>query len=156
MFREMRRAKQNLGTKVAEEIMNEGQTGIFAVIGDEGYPYGVPVNFAYCDGKIYFHCAKEGHKIDAIKKEPKVSFTVITSDEVRPATFDTKYKSAIAFGEARLLDDDDTILKGIRLIVDKYSAGFKVEAEKEIKSDWGRLGIVEIDVQHLSAKRSLK
>ena len=76
MFREMKRKERQLSAELTEKILNKCTSGVLSVIGDDGYPYGVPVSYAYSDGKIFFHCAKEGHKVDAIKNNPKVSFTV--------------------------------------------------------------------------------
>ena len=73
MFREMRRKKQKLTEKQCIDILKRAKTATLALHGDDGYPYSVPVNFVYEDGKIYFHGAKEGHKIDAIKNNPKIS-----------------------------------------------------------------------------------
>ena len=64
----MRRKKQELEQEENIKILQNGKTGIISVLGDEDYPYGVPINYIYLDSKIYFHCAREGHKIDAIKK----------------------------------------------------------------------------------------
>ena len=66
MFRKMRRFKQQLSEEECLEILKTAKRGVLAVLGDEGYPYAVPLDFVYEDGKIYFHCAKEGHKLDAI------------------------------------------------------------------------------------------
>ena len=66
MFRPMRRFKQQLSKEECEEILNNCKSGVLAVIGDSGYPYAVPLSYVYFNDKIYFHCAKEGHKVDAI------------------------------------------------------------------------------------------
>ena len=64
MFREMKRKERQLSAELTEKILNKCTSGVLSVIGDDGYPYGVPVSYAYSDGKIFFHCAKEGHKVD--------------------------------------------------------------------------------------------
>ncbi len=81
-FRKMRRFKQELNEKETLEILTNGKTGILGVIGDYGYPYTVPVNYVYENGKIYFHCAKAGHKLDAIRQCDKISLCVIEKDDV--------------------------------------------------------------------------
>ena len=73
MFREMRRNKQLLSMEETEAVMNRCTNGVMACIGDEGYPYASPLSYVYYNGKVYFHSAKAGHKIDAILKNPKVS-----------------------------------------------------------------------------------
>ena len=82
MFREMRRKKQKLTEKQCIDILKRAKTATLALHGDDGYPYSVPVNYVYLDGKIYFHGAKSGHKIDAIKNNPKVSISIIDQEDV--------------------------------------------------------------------------
>ena len=74
MFRSMRRGRQSLPPNVCREILEKGVSGVLAVSGDDGYPYAVPLNYVYDDGCLYFHSANVGHKIDAIRENPKVSF----------------------------------------------------------------------------------
>ena len=68
MFRTMRRKAQQLSREESEQILRDVTSGVLAVYGDDGYPYAVPVSHAYAEGKIMFHCAREGHKIDAIRR----------------------------------------------------------------------------------------
>ena len=105
MFRELRRFKQALSNEECIKILNTCSTGILAVSGDNNYPYAVPVNYVYKDNKIFIHCAKTGHKIDAIKKNSNVSFCVVENDTVIAEKFATRYSSIIAFGKATLIDD---------------------------------------------------
>ena len=107
MFRQMRRKNQALSNEDCIKILNNGKTGVLAVLGDDDYPYTVPLNYIYLNSKIYFHCAKSGHKIDAIKKHNKVSFCVIEKDEVVPEKFGTDYRSAVAFGKARIMEENE-------------------------------------------------
>ena len=106
MFREMRRKKQLLSRAETVEILQSGASGVMTVSGDEGYPYAVPLSYAYEDGKLFFHVAKEGHKLDGIARNDKVSFCVIQQDQVMPQTFTTHFRSAIVFGRARILTED--------------------------------------------------
>ncbi len=89
MFREIRRKKQSLSEAETIEILQSCTSGVLAVSGDDDYPYAVPLSFAFKDGKLYFHFAKKGHKMDGIKKNDKVSFCVIQADDVHPKTFTT-------------------------------------------------------------------
>src|SRR5574344_2695673 len=84
MFREMRRKKQQLSIEQVEKILKQNTSGVLAVFGDDGYPYAVPLSYVYTNSKIYFHGAKEGHKLDSIKNNEKVSFCVIDKDEIVP------------------------------------------------------------------------
>ena len=91
-FRPMRRIRQQLSHEDAEQILQHSTSGVLSVNGDEGYPYAVPVSYVYADGKIYFHSALQGHKVDAIRNNPKVSFCVIAQDDVKPMEFTTYFK----------------------------------------------------------------
>ena len=92
MFREMRRKKQILSEEETAEVLNRGTSGVLALLGDDDYPYAVPVSYVYCDSKLYFHGAKSGHKIDAVKKCDKASFCVIDRDDVVPEEYTTYFK----------------------------------------------------------------
>lgn len=152
-FRPMRRVRQQLTAAETEEILNQGSTGILALTGDGGYPYAVPLNYVYEQGKLYFHCGKTGHKLDAIRSTPKVSFCVITQDRVLPDKFNTDYRSVIAFGSARVLDSEDGRLHAIRLLNRKYSSEFPAEGEAAIQRDWNHFLAVEITIDHMTGKR---
>ena len=152
MFRDMRRTRQELSAAETEAILRDGTTGVLAVHGDEGYPYAVPVNYVYKNGKIYFHGAKAGHKFDAMARDSKVSFCVIARDEVVPDEFADYYRSAIAFGRVRLLEGDEA-LQALRELGLKYNP----DAEKvRAAADDGiaRAACFEITVDHLTGKQA--
>ena len=88
-------------------IFNDNTSGVLSVYGEDGYPYGVPLSYVYADGKLYFHSAKDGHKIDAVRNNNKVSFTVIAQDNIVAEEYTTYFQSVIAFGTARILEQDD-------------------------------------------------
>ena len=98
MFREMRRKKQILTPEKSIEILKKGTSGVLALSGDDGYPYAVPLSYVYENSMLYFHGAKEGHKIDAIRTCDKASFCVVEQDHIVPPKYTTYYRSAIAFG----------------------------------------------------------
>lgn len=155
MFREMRRKRQLLPTKESVAILEKMTNGTLALHGDDGYPYAVPVSYVYADGKIYFHSATEGHKVDAILRNDKVSFCVVERDEIKPAEFTTYFRSVIAFGKARVLEDEDEKLSALRLLADKYSHG-EAGMEAEIAKGFNHLLMVEITVEHLTGKESIE
>lgn len=152
MFREMRLKDQQLDAAEANEIMNRCTNGVLSINGDNGYPYGVPVSYAYADGRIYFHCAREGYKVDLLKKDPHVSFTVVAQDDIIPEDFNTLYISAIAFGRARLVDDPEEMRKIHGYIIDKYSKGHEESGGRYLDSSISEIYIVEITVDHITAK----
>ena len=151
MFREMRRYKQALTEEECAEILRRERRGVLASLGDDGYPYAVPLNFVYEDGKIYFHCAAEGHKIDAIRRCDKASFCVTEQGERAPGEWWFKVRSVIAFGRVRMLEDRDEVLSRVRALGLKYAAPDYVE--KEIQKDGKRVQCLEFAIEHMTGKR---
>ena len=153
MFRKMRLADNMTTEKEAEEMLAAATNGVLAVAGDDGYPYAVPVSFAYEDGKIFFHSTSDtSHKIDAIRKEPKVSFCVVTQDEILPKEFNTLYRSAIVFGRAKVLTDAKEAAHGIMAITKKYSGAYIEEGKAYMAAEAGNFCVVEIAVEHMTGK----
>lgn len=153
-FRDMRRKNCRLLTAAAEKILREGDFGVLALSGDDGYPYAVPINYAFADGKIFFHSAKTGHKLDAVRRNEKVSFCVVGRHEVVAEEFTTYFTSAIAFGRMRLVEDDadPDKLRGLELLADKYSPN--VDSQLRAK-ELARLSAVVVPVmtiEHLTGK----
>lgn len=121
-MRKMRRFKQALDQKTCEKILREAPRGVIAVAGDDGYPYAVPLNF-YFDPEaemIYFHGAHEGHKIDAIKRQPKVSFCVMDEGTLDEGGWFYYVNSVIVFGQVHIVEDPEKSLDVTRKIALKY------------------------------------
>lgn len=155
MFRPIRRVKCELDRDAAEKILREGIFGVLAVDGDENYPYAVPINYAYADGKIYFHSAVTGHKIDAMKKNPKASFCVVDKHEVVAEKFTSYYTSAVAFGKMKVVEDDEDPekVRGLMLLAEKYSPNESVEhRDKEIYGKLKALVVPVLEIEHLTGK----
>ena len=98
MFRKMRRKRQSLSTDECVAILERMPNGTLALYGDDGYHYAVPVSYVYADGKIYFHSAMQGHKVDAVRRNGNVSFCVVEQDDVKTAEFTPYFRSVIVFG----------------------------------------------------------
>ena len=156
MFREMRRKKQLLSKQATEEILRNGQSGVLGVTGDEGFPYVVPLSYVYENGKIYFHSAKTGYKLDAIQRNSKVSFCVIDKDQIVPDKFTTYFRSAIVFGKAQILTEDAVKQYAMELLVRKYSNDYQEEGTNEIKREWKALCVVEIAIEHMTGKEAIE
>lgn len=155
MFRKIRRKKQELTEKQCLDILRRAKTATLALSGDDGYPYSVPMNFVYEDGKIYFHGAKDGHKIDAIKNNPKVSMSIIDQEDVIEEELTTYFRSVILFGKARILQEDDEIYHAIKTLGLKYNED-EVTVEKEIQREWKALCCIEITIEHISGKQAIE
>ena len=160
MFRPMRRSKQQLPHEEALAILQEGNTGILALSGDDGYPYLVPLNYLYVEAdepealdKVYFHSAKAGHKIDAIERDPKASLCVIADDTVLPDKYSTAYKSVIAFGTVRLIEGD-LAHKALFDLGDKYNPHHEDRTLEEVNSAEDRCAMIEFTIERLTGKES--
>lgn len=156
MFREMRRFKQLLPESEAIEILQRGTSGVLAVHGDDGYPYAVPLSHVYHDGKLYFHFAQAGHKLDSIQKDEKVSYCVIDKDEVIQETFTTHFRSAIAFGRMRVLRADDEKKRVLEILVQRFSPDFTLAGKLEAESKLDRLLVAELEIEHLTGKAAIE
>ncbi len=154
-FRKMRRFKQELNEKETLEILANGKTGILGVIGDYGYPYTVPVNYVYENGKIYFHCAKAGHKLDAIRQCDKISLCVIEKDDIIKEELTTYFRSVIVFGRTRILETDEEIFNAAEIFGLKYNED-KEAVDKEIRREWNALCCVEITIEHMTGKEAIE
>lgn len=156
MFREMRRKKQALSLEENIEVLQRGTAGVLAVSGDGDYPYAVPLSYMYEDGKIFFHCAKEGHKLDSIARNDKVSFCVIDQNEIRPEEYTTYFRSVIAFGRARILEDEAEKRSALEKLAAKYSPQQEQGRLTEIEKKFNLTLLVEINIEHMTGKESLK
>ncbi len=155
MFREMRRKRQQMPESEAVAILERGSHGVLAVLGDGGYPYAVPISYVYEDGKIYMHCAKSGHKLDAVRACEKASFCVVDQDEVVQAEFTSHYRSAIAFGRIREITDDAEKRRMVSLLARKYCPDLpQAEHDKAMERDWAPLNMLELTIEHLTAKQA--
>ncbi len=157
MFREMRRKNQKLAQEECEELLDRATSGVLALNGDDGYPYAVPLSFVYNNGKIYFHSAKSGYKVDAVRKNPKASFCIICSDEIVPEEYTTYFKSIIVFGEIRHLEDAEEKRRAIEMLALKY-APYDSEENREaaIEREWAPLCMMEMTVEHISGKEAIE
>lgn len=156
MFRNMRRSKQVLSQADSIAILEKATSGVLAVAGDDDYPYAVPLSFVYADGKIFFHCAKSGHKLDAIARNNKVSFCIIDEDQIVPEEYTTYFRSVIAFGKARILEEEGEKRRAIEKLAAKYSPNQEEGRLKEIDDQISHMCMVEITVDHLSGKEAIE
>ena len=155
MFREMRRKKQQLSTKECVEILRKRTSGVLAVFGEDGYPYAVPISYVYEDGKIYFHSAKAGHKIDAIQQNSKVSFCIIDQDQVVPEKYTSYFRRVIVFGKVRILEDDQEKYKSIEQLAVKYAPDDREEERKKaIEQEWNAFCMLELTIEHMTGKEA--
>ncbi len=156
MFRGMRRKKQLLSQAETIDILKSCTSGVLAVTGDDGYPYAVPLSYVYTDGRLFFHLAREGHKVDALAKNDKVSFCVIEKDEVIQETVTTHFRSAIVFGRARFVVEDDVKRYALECLVEKYSPDFQEVGQQEITRSWKTVCVLEVIIEHMTGKAAIE
>lgn len=155
MFREMRLKDQQLDREAVDTILGRCTNGVLCLQGDNGYPYGVPISYAYTNGKIYFHCAKEGYKVDLMKSNPHVAFTVVAQDDIIPEEFNTLFLSVMAFGTVRLVDEPAQMREIHGYIIDKYSKGHENSGEKYLASSISEIYMAEITIDHVTGKKGV-
>lgn len=127
---------------------------MLALQGDGGYPYAVPVNYVYEDGELWFHGAKSGHKLDAIRRDPKVSFCVVKTDQLVPEMLTTYFRSVIAFGKVRILEDPEEVFAAIRKLGLRLNPD-EDAVEKEIRREWAGFAVWRSETIPSSAQAAL-
>ena len=157
MFRELRRKKQLLSREETEAVLTRGSAGVLALSGDEDYPYAVPISYVYSGGSLYFHCARSGHKLDAIERSEKASFCVIDQDQIVPEEYTTYFRSVIAFGRIRILQDEEERREAIEKLALKYAPdSTPEERQQEIQREWERLCILGLEIEHVTGKEAIE
>ena len=152
IFRPMRRFKQELPEQECRDILTKAYRGFLSVIGDGGYPYTVPINFLYSDGHLWFHCAFEGHKLDAIKACDKACFTVIDDPVKEENDWWYHVRSVICFGRIHIVDNDEIRLAMLRQLGMKYfPEGYDIEAD--MLKNGPRAAMLDFEIEHMSGKR---
>lgn len=153
----MRRIKQALAPQECIRILEKGASGVLALSGDDGYPYAIPISYVYNDSKLYFHSARNGHKIDAVRQCQKASFCVIEQDHIVPEKYTTFYRSVIAFGRIRILEEEAEIRDSIEMLAIKYHPVDTPEGRLQaINRDFNRLCMIELSIEHLSGKEAIE
>lgn len=151
-FRPMRRFQQALPEQECRDLLTKAYRGTLSVVGDGGYPYALPINFLYADGHIWFHCALEGHKMDAIKACDKACFTVIDEQVKEENDWWYHVRSVICFGRIRVVSDDAERLVRLRQLGEKYfPEGYDIDSD--LIKNGPRAAILDFQVAHMSGKR---
>lgn len=153
-FRPMRRKRQELAQEESITILQKATSGTLALLGDNGYPYAVPISYVYHEGKLYFHSAVEGHKVDAIRQCEKASFCVIEQDEVHPEKYTTFFRSVIAFGKIHIIEDETEKLQMARMLGNRYNPDQDEALQKELENGLARMLMIRFDIEHLTSKEA--
>ena len=149
---EMRRAKQRLPLEESLAILEKGSSGVLA-LWDGEEPYAVPLSYVFSGGKLYFHCARAGRKLEAAKVCPKASFCVVEADKVIPEKYTTAYRSVIVSGPLRILEDEAEMVPALRLLAEKYNPGHSEDTEKEISAWISHMFMLDLRADEISGKQ---
>ena len=155
-FRAMRRKRQQLSEEESVAILKKATAGTLALLGDNDYPYAVPLSYVYHEGRIYFHSALSGHKVDAIRKCDKASFCVIEQDDVQPEKYTTFFRSVIAFGRIHIIEDEHEKLETARMLGNRYNPNHDEALQKEIEGGLSRMLMIRFDIEHLTGKEAIE
>ncbi len=155
-FRQMRRKRQQLSEEESISILRKSTAGTLALLGDNDYPYAVPISYVYHEGKLFFHSALTGHKVDAIRKCDKASFCVIERDDVQPEKYTTFFRSVIAFGRIHIIEDETEKLAIARMLGNRYNPNHDEALQKEIENGLSRMLAIRLDIEHLTGKESIE
>ena len=154
MFREMLRFKQQLPQEECIDLLKQELRGVLSVLGDDDYPYGVPINHYYCeaDGKLYFHSGKKGHKIDALRRHDKASFCLMDAGERKADDWALTFRSVVVFGRIEIIEDREKVYEISRLLSYKF-----LDDEAHIQDEIARSGpntfMFALVPEHISGKR---
>ena len=155
-FREMRRKRQQPSEEESISILKKATAGTLALLGDNDYPYAVPISYVYADGRLYFHSALSGHKVDAIRKCDKASFCVIEQDDVQPKKYTTFFRSVIVFGRIHIIEDEQAKLKMARMLGNRYNPNDDESLQKELEQGLSRMLMIRFDIEHLTGKEAIE
>lgn len=156
MFREMRRSKQVLPENETYEIIDNATSGVLCLLGDDDYPYGVPLSHVRQGNIIYFHSALTGHKVDAVRNHDKACFTVVAQDDVMPDEYATNYKSAIVFGHIHIVEDEAEKDEAAHALGERFNPGHPKATDDEVASGIARMHMFALEIEHVTGKESLK
>ena len=153
MFREMRRFKQQISEEECIRILKKQPRGVLSMLGDDGYPYGIPLDHWYSevDNKLYFHCAKTGHKLDAIAACDKVSYCVMDEGYRKDGEWALNINSVVVFGRMHIVEDEDKKREICTNLVRKFTADEEY-LQKELTNAFPRVCCLELEIEHMTGK----
>jgi len=151
-FGDIRRRDRALTSDQAREILARAEHGVLATVDAGGWPYAVPVNHVLSGDTLYIHCALDGHKLDNIAHEERVSFCAVATAQVLPLELSTVYESAIVFGRAALVTDAAEKRRALDLLAVRFCGAVTPEAEKTIADHGARTAIIRIRIERITGK----
>ena len=154
MFRKMRRSQQQISEEECIRILQTQPRGILSVIGDDGYPYGIPLDHWYSesDHTLCFHCAGEGHKIDAVRACGKACYCVMDEGRRIEGKWVLDFNSVVVFGRIQLVEDENRKREICTNLVRKFTDDEEY-LQKELTNAFPRVSCLELTIEHMTGKR---
>jgi uncharacterized protein len=152
MMRAMRRQDRALSGEAAWDILRRADHGVLATLGEDGYPYAVPLNHVVVGDCLYAHCALEGHKLDNVAFQDRASYCAITEALLEPEAFATAFESVIAFGRCALVEEEGEKLTALRALNARFAPAFPEKGEEIIERMSGQTAVLRFRIEHLTAK----
>ena len=150
-FRPLGRIKQQLSEDECFEILKKQKRGILSVNGDNGYPYGTPINHYYEDGYLYFHGGRFGHKIDALRKDNKASYCVYDEGYRNEGEWFLNIKSVIVFGRVEFIEDEEKVIEISKKLSYKFTKDDDY-IEEEIRKSLKITLMFALKIEHITGK----
>jgi nitroimidazol reductase NimA-like FMN-containing flavoprotein (pyridoxamine 5'-phosphate oxidase superfamily) len=152
IFRDVRRSDRARSEEEAWEILARAEHGVLATVGADGWPYAVPVNHVLLGDVLYLHCAPQGHKLENIAHQERVSYCAVASARVLPEKLSTLYESAVVFGRAALVTDPVEKRKALESLATRFCGSLTAAAEDVIRTDASRTTVVRVQIERITAK----
>ncbi len=152
MFKTVRRRDRELAEGEARDILRRADHGVLATVGADGWPYAVPLNHVLSGNVIYVHCAAEGHKLENLAFEERVSYCAVASAKVMPSILSTLYESAVVFGRAALITDGEEKRKALTLLMARFSGEGPSKAEEALSRCGAEPRVIRIEIERITGK----
>ena len=152
MFREIRRRDRALPEAEAREILARADWGVLSSLGEDGWPYGVPVHHVVLGDQIYIHCAQTGHKLENLSFEPKVSYCAVTRAEILPSELSTDFESAILFGRAEVVADEAERRLALEALLARFAPRHPEEGAESMRKHFARTTVLRITPERITGK----
>jgi len=152
MGHDMRRRDRALTEAEAWEILARAEWGVLSTLGEDGWPYGVPVNHVVVGHRIYIHCAQAGHKLENLAFESKVSYCAVASSEIRPAELSTNFESAVVFGMGAVVTDDIEKRLALEALLSRFAPHHPEAGAEAMRKDFARTAVLRIIPERLTGK----
>ena len=152
MERKMNKAERQLSPEAAMDALRRGDHGTLSMNGDDGFPYATPINYVMVGDTVYMHCAPHGYRIDCLKRDPKICFSVITQTQIIPSKITASFESVILTGKAVLVEDEGEKRTAMEAFVTQKHPGYEEIGFKMIEKQLGRTAVIKLVPDAITGK----